>query len=144
MLVATAQRLGKITILHLTGPIVHGEPCSVLYNFVRNESASRTLVLDLAKVERIDAAGLGTLLEIRQWACASAIRLQLVNLPEPVERLLELTGLRRAFAYASVPDLLCLLYRATSPPEEADIGNTRQESPKVFVHAQDLTDFAAL
>jgi anti-anti-sigma factor len=50
------------------------------------------LVFDLAQVEFIDSTGLGALLAIRQKTKDHGIRLDLVNLSDPVRRMLALSG----------------------------------------------------
>jgi anti-anti-sigma factor len=114
MLNATVQKLGDATILHFQGRIVIGDACSILRDVVLGQGDSRMLVLDLAQVDRIDAAGLGVLLGLRQWAGSNAITFKLLNVMNKVGQLFELTGLDRVFEFCSVRDLLWLLHPATA------------------------------
>jgi anti-anti-sigma factor len=60
-------------------------------------SRGRAMCLDLRQVSFIDSTGLGALIVLRNEAAASDKPLRLVNVPAPVTRLLELTGLGTAF-----------------------------------------------
>jgi hypothetical protein len=93
------------------------------------------LVIDLARVERIDAGGLGVLLGLQKSARSRAIVFKLMNATKRVEEILELTHLERVFEFCSVPELFCLLHRAASMPccsadqyNEADENDNRSSS----------------
>jgi anti-anti-sigma factor len=110
MLNATAQKLGDSTVLRCQGRIVIGDAYRILRNAVLRQTQTRTLVLDLAQVDRIDAGGLGVLLGLREWAYSHAIRFRLMNVMNQVELVLELTKLDRVFEFCSIEnifDLLC-------------------------------------
>lgn len=64
-------------------------------------SNSRTVVLDLASVDAIDAAGIGVLLFFHGWARVLGIDLQLMNPTRRVRELLELTHLNPVFKILS-------------------------------------------
>src|SRR6202021_3756080 len=91
MLNATAQKLGDKSVLRCQGRIVIGDAYAILRNAVLRQTHTRTLILDLAQVDRIDAGGLGVLLGLREWACSHAIRFNLLNVPNKVEPVFELT-----------------------------------------------------
>jgi anti-anti-sigma factor len=63
---------------------------AALRNAVLNQQHTRMLVIDLARVERIDAGGLGVLLGLRESARSSAIMFKLMNATKRVEAILEL------------------------------------------------------
>ena len=111
---ATAQKLGDSTVLRCQGRIVFGAAYVILRNAVLGQTHTRTLILDLAQVDRIDAGGLGVLLGLREWACSHAIRFQLMNVSNQVERVLELTNLDRVLEFCSVEDMLQLLHFAAA------------------------------
>ncbi len=113
MLQATIQELGDTNVLHCRGRIVLGEGYAILRDAAMSQGHVRLLVLDLAQVDRIDAGGLGVLLDVREWARANAIRFKLMNVMNKVEQILELTALDRVFEFCSIQDLLCLLHRTT-------------------------------
>ncbi len=126
MLNATAQKLGDSTVLRCQGRIVIGNAYPILRNAVLRQTQVRTLILDLAQVDRIDAGGLGVLLGLREWAYSHAIRFQLMNVMNRVERVLELTKLDRVFEFCSVEDMLQLRrFAAATAPRSVDQANQR-------------------
>ena len=139
MLNATAQKLGDSTVLRCQGRIVIGDAYAILRNAVLRQTHTRTLILDLAQVDRIDAGGLGVLLGLREWACSHAIRFQLMNVTNQVEHVLELTKLDRVLEFCSVEDMLQLLHcAAVTVPRSVDRANQRiMKDCKYSVEGQD-------
>ena len=113
MLSVSVQQLGDASVLSCEGRIMTGDAYSSLRDAVLSQT-KRIVFLDVARVGRIDAAGLGVLLGLREWAGARAIRFKLMNVTKNVGEILELTNLERVFEFCSVLDLLCLLHRAAS------------------------------
>ncbi len=128
MLNTTVQKLGDSTVLQCQGRIVIGDAYSILRQTVITQTHSRTLVLDLAQVDRIDAGGLGVLLSLREWAYSHAIRFQFMNVMNQVQRVLELTKLDRVFEFCSVEDMFALLH-----PEGATAQWPRDQSNQRFL-----------
>jgi anti-sigma B factor antagonist len=120
MLNATAQKLGDSTVVRCQGRIVIGDAYRILSNAVLRQTHTRTLVLDLAQVDRIDAGGLGVLLDLREWAYSHAIRFRLMNVMHHVELVLELTKLDRIFEFCSVEDMLDMLCPAVLMARPSD------------------------
>ena len=116
MLKITIQKLGGTSVLRCHGRIGAGDAGSILRSAVLSQRHSRMLVIDLAQVERIDAAGLGVLLGLWESARSSAITFKLMNATKRVEEILELTRLQRVFEFCSVRELFCLLHHAASLP----------------------------
>ena len=114
MLKITVQKLGDVSVLRCKGQIVVGDACSILRNAILSQRHTRRLVLDLASVDRIDAGGLGVLLDMREWARSGASVFKLMNVTKKVGEIFELTHLQNVFEFCSVRDLFCLLYRAAS------------------------------
>jgi anti-sigma B factor antagonist len=114
MLTADVQELGDASVLRCQGRIVVGEACSILRSAALSQRHTRTLVLDLARVDRIDAGGLGVLLGLQEWARSGSIVFKLMNVTKKLEEVLELTRLQCVFEFCSVRDLFCLLHRAAS------------------------------
>jgi anti-sigma B factor antagonist len=56
------------------------------------------LTMDMSAVTFIDSSGLGALIATRNAAVAAGCTLALLDLPAPVIRLFELTGLSEAFS----------------------------------------------
>jgi anti-anti-sigma factor len=92
MLQLLAQRVRNTVVLQCTGRMVAGEG---LKGFQRTASAQRAaaLIIDLQRVEAVDAAGLGTLLRIKQWCDAQGMNLKLINPGKHVQEVLALTAL---------------------------------------------------
>src|SRR5579864_9781308 len=126
MLNTNSQKLGDSTVLWCQGRIVIGDAYAILRNAVLRQTHTRTLILDLAQVDRIDAGGLGVLLGLREWACSHAIRFRVMNVTNQVEHVLELTKLDRVFEFSSVEDMFELLYCAAAiAPRSVERANQR-------------------
>jgi anti-sigma B factor antagonist len=63
-------------------------------------NGTSTVVLDLAGVRFIDSTGLRSLLNARQRAETAGRTLRLTNIPVDVERVFDVTGVRRIFDIA--------------------------------------------
>ena len=105
MLRVHAQKLGNIAILALRGGLVAGNTAP-LRNKVESLSNVSTIVLDFARVNRIDAGGLGALLELRQQIKAKGIDFKLMNVTRLVKQVLEITRLDSVFEISSEPELM--------------------------------------
>jgi len=105
MLRVHAQKLGNIAILTLRGGLVAGDTAP-LQNKVESMSNVSTIVLDFARVNRIDAGGLGALLELRQQIKAKGIDFKLMNVTRLVKQVLEITRLDSVFEISSEPELM--------------------------------------
>lgn len=92
MLQLSAQRSANTVVLQCTGRIVAGEAVMALQRTATAQSAAG-LVIDLQKVEILDAAGLGTLLRIRQWCESKGMTLKLTNPNKHVREVLAVTAL---------------------------------------------------
>jgi anti-sigma B factor antagonist len=132
MLSLRIQKLGDAIIVHCTGRIAL-RSADVLRAAVLRQSRVRTLVLDMADVIAVDAAGLGILVSLRDWAKETRTDLKLMNLPPRVEQLLELTNLLSAFEVCSAREMLDLLCRALDEAESARF------SPAMQAHDIDPT-----
>ena len=76
---------------------------------------ARLVVLDLAEISAVDAAGLGSLVALHLWARAAGRRLKLLNVTSSVESLLRLTKLCGVFEVCSVTEMLDLICGAADP-----------------------------
>lgn len=108
------SEIGRHQCFGCHGCIVVGDAGSILRNAVLSPRHTKMLVIDLVRVERIDAGGLGVLLGLREWARSSGIMFKLMNATKRVEEILELTHAQRVFEFCSVRELFCLLHRADS------------------------------
>jgi anti-anti-sigma factor len=92
MLQFSIRQSGDMVVLRCKGRLVAGQGLRNLHSTaVRQQGAG--LVLDFAEIETLDAAGIGTLLRIRQWCGSQGMSLKLVNLNPRVREVLALTAL---------------------------------------------------
>ena len=91
MLSVTVEDLGEVVTLRCLGRIVRGDETSLLCAAVQH--LDRNIVLDLSKVDAIDAAGVGVLISLQ----AAGIYLKLINPIRPVREVLRVTGLESIF-----------------------------------------------
>ena len=111
MLNLKIQNLGDVTVFRCAGRIT-AEDADGLRKAVQAQSQLRVAVLDLAEISAVDAAGLGMLAGLRNWARAAGKQLKLMNIVPRVDEVLELTNLRSAFEILSVREMLDLICRA--------------------------------
>jgi anti-anti-sigma regulatory factor len=83
MLKVHAQKYGDVTIICLRGGVVTGDIAS-----------------------RIDAGGLGVLLELREHLQSRGIRFSLMNITELVQKVLEISHLNSVFEVLSEAEVL--------------------------------------
>jgi anti-anti-sigma factor len=112
----TIQKLGDVTVFRCAGRLTAGDGDN-LRRSVISQPPIRMAVLDFAGIEAVDAAGLGTLVYLRQWAQATGRKLKLMNVVPRVEQALRLTHLKPVFDICTVPELFELLCRATKESE---------------------------
>ena len=87
MLTVTIENLGGITSLRCAGRIVGGDETAILCAAV--QQGRRHVVLDLAEVAAVDAAGIGALVSLQ----AAGVYLTLLNPTEQVRKVLKVTKL---------------------------------------------------
>jgi anti-sigma B factor antagonist len=116
MLRVHAQKLGNIAILGLRGGVVTGDTAH-LRRKVESLAGVNTIVLDFARVNRIDAGGLGVLLELREQTKARGVVFKLINVTRLVKQVLEITRLDSVFEISSEPELI----RATGAAAAAGV-----------------------
>jgi len=100
MLKVHAKNLDQTTILSLQGQFVTGET-ELLRSIVQSLSQTSAVILDLARVSRIDAHGLGVMLELRERTQKNGIRFELMNVSRPLNTILEMTRLNSVFQIRS-------------------------------------------
>jgi anti-sigma B factor antagonist len=105
MLKVHTQKIGDITMLRLIGQLVNGET-DALIKAVSLQSEVSTVVLDFARVSRIDAGGLGVLLRVREQILSRGVELRLMNVTKLVQQILELTRLNTVFEVTTEQELL--------------------------------------
>jgi len=87
MLTVSIEPMGDVVTLRCVGRIVRGQETAILCAAVQQHA--RNLVLDLAGVDAIDAAGIGVLVSLQ----AAGIYLKLVNPTRQVREVLRVTKL---------------------------------------------------
>ncbi len=121
MLTLRIQKLEDTTVIRCAGRMVIPY-AEVLRNAVLRQRRVPTLVLDLADIIAVDAAGLGMLASLRAWAKETRTELKLMNVTPKVEELLELTNLKSAFEVCSGREMLALLCRAINETDSVESG----------------------
>lgn len=101
------EYIAGATILRCHGPLVHGEPSTMLLHAGEKHS-TRQLIIDLTGVDDVDASGLGALVGLQKWARAAGVRIRLLNPSKYLRELLQLTKLERVF------DIECAEQRAAA------------------------------
>jgi anti-anti-sigma factor len=99
-----ARKLGDIAVLCIRGEIMVGQTLP-LRNKVQSLSDVSAIVFDLAHVTRIDAGGLGVLLELREETQARGIEFRLMNVNRLVAQILEITRLDSVFELSNETEL---------------------------------------
>jgi anti-sigma B factor antagonist len=100
MLGLSIRNSGNVMVVGCAGQLTAGNDARL--RTLVAQSPARLLVLDLAEVRAIDAAGLGTLVDLHASAKASGKQLKLMSLTPRVEALLQLTKLSTIFEICSL------------------------------------------
>jgi anti-sigma B factor antagonist len=119
MLKIHPAKFGTVATLCLEGRIVIGETAGLL-KAARCQVGVGIIVLDLARVTLIDAAGLGVLLGLREETQSKGVRLMLMNVSERVSQVLEITRLNSVFEVAAST------YSPCSPGADHQFESARQ------------------
>ena len=109
------EQIGDVAVLQCAGRIVRAHALCLLRDAVTRLSQLRVIVLDLSRVEMLDAGGLGVLVLLQNWAGANGVQLKLVNPSKLMREMLELTRLTSVLHVSSVEDViqtLCSVDRA--------------------------------
>ena len=96
MLKVHAKNLEKVSILSVQGQFVRGET-EILRDTVQSLSDTSAVILDLSRVSKVDAHGLGVMLELREQTQANGIRFELMNVSKRLSTVLEMTHLDSVF-----------------------------------------------
>ena len=99
------EKKGPETVLHAAGRI-NLETCAALDKTLRDLIAhSESVVLDLANVDYIDSAGLGTLVGVHLHARRGYCELVIANPKQAVRDLFKRSGLASVFEHRSLDKL---------------------------------------
>ena len=113
MLKVETQSASEFVTLRCAGRIVLGVEAETLRCLVTSRH-ERILVLDLRRVQGVDAAGLGLLVELHQWAMKSNRLLVIANPSRRVTLLIAMTDLHRVLQLAASVGH----YRTAEPEQE--------------------------
>jgi anti-anti-sigma factor len=105
MLKVTVRNRGEIAVLRCMGRMIAGEDARALWDGVRNAAGKRLVVLDLAEVDAIDAAGLGFLIFLHTSTSIGGMELKLINPTQRTRKLLALTNLDSVLEICSPQDV---------------------------------------
>ncbi|HKW74426.1 MAG TPA: STAS domain-containing protein [Terriglobales bacterium] len=117
------HNLGEIALFECEGRLTV-ESANALRRAVITQAGMSNVVLDLKDLTDVDAAGLGAIASLGNWARSTGVSLKLMNLMPRVERLLELTGLRTEFDICSAREeleLWCRVLRHEFHPATAQV-----------------------
>ena len=130
MLTLRVQKLGDVAIIHCVGRIMFPY-ASELQDIVFGHLRTRILVLDLLNTVAVDAAGLGVLVSLCEWAKHNNSILKLMNVTPGVEQLLQMTKLKSAFEVCSAEEMLDLLCRAIHEGESSRLQSRVEDANAV-------------
>jgi anti-sigma B factor antagonist len=113
MLTINVETFKDLAIVRCTGRIVRGENIRTLKTEVISAKDTRLIVLDLAQVESIDAAGLSALVSLHHRSRSRGIQLRLVNPSRFVLDVFNRTKLSSVFDISSFDDALVVVVGAS-------------------------------
>jgi len=93
MLKVTIRKVGGIVVIRCVGRIVAGEDFCAVRDGIGHSGENRFIVVNLAEVDAIDAAGLGLLVSLHTSPGIAGVELKLMNTSERTRELLTLTRL---------------------------------------------------
>lgn len=105
MLIVNIQNAGEAVILKCSGRIIAGEDVATLKRAVLCHQESKELILDFAKVERIDGSGLGLLAFVAGWTRIVGTKLRVLNPTRHVREVLEITNLDSVMEVCSTEEV---------------------------------------
>jgi len=107
MLTIGNTRMGNVAVLCLQGRIVRGEADDLRGAVLAQlDPDPDVVVLDLARVNTIDAGGLGSLLDLREQTESRGIEFRLMNVTRLVGQVLEITRLSSVFGMLTEREVL--------------------------------------
>src|SRR5215813_8071176 len=123
----TASEIGETVLLRCAGRFVTGD-VDRLRHAIHGRSQTRTIVLDLAEINIMDAAGVGILASLRAGAHAAGRKFKLMNLSPGVELILKMTRRWPRPALCRVAQSLHLLCYSNTQAKANAAASSRHES----------------
>jgi anti-sigma B factor antagonist len=104
-LTVVTHTVGECVVLTLTGEldVTNADQAEEAVRVAWQESPSR-LVFDLSRLTFMDSTGVRVLVRARRWATRHGATVVLTGLTPSVARIMEVTGLNRAFAIHATLD----------------------------------------
>lgn len=129
MLQVTQHRFANATLFNCAGEIA-AETRAIFERAILPNVGGELVILDMAGVTLLDAAGLGLLMALHARAEAAGARLKLMNVTPAAGRLLELANLNAVLERCSAREIIDLLCWISSPwhdrqPQPALAGEAR-------------------
>jgi anti-anti-sigma factor len=115
-----SEQTNDVVVVQCAGRMVRGEALRLVKGAVTTLTQPRIIVLDLAEVKMLDAAGLGMLVFLHCWTRDNGIQLKLVNPSKLAREVLEQTRLASILNISSVEDALEILCNAHSTIENVN------------------------
>jgi anti-anti-sigma factor len=116
----STEQIGDVAVLQCTGRVASRESLTALKEAVTSRSQLRVIVLEMSSVEMLDARGLGMLVFLHNWACATDIQVKLVNPSELVREMLEVTRLTSVLHVSSADDVIEMFCTSRHAIENVD------------------------
>jgi anti-anti-sigma factor len=110
--------LGVATVLCLEGQIITGDT-EALRVAVQAVTGTKAIILELSNVTIVDAHGLGVLLQLREQTLARRMRFELMNVSNPLNRILEITRLNTVFDVRPGVEIFPAIVRSQRVPVAA-------------------------
>jgi anti-anti-sigma factor len=121
MLKVHTEKLGELALLHFHGRIVAGTETETFRSAVFSQADASIVVLDLLRVDVVDACGLGMLLELREWTQTNGKEFRLFNPTRHVQEVFAITCLNSVFNISFGEDMLSVAFSSRMVPLLADI-----------------------
>ena len=129
MLKVYVEESSDVAVLYFKGNIVVGVDTTQLQDAGFSHRAARIVILDVSRVDKIEAAGLGALLEVREWAQAKGIELKLVNPTRLVYQVFAIARLDSGFDISFQEDVLSEDVPSQIPPIAAAPSQRARSKP---------------
>jgi anti-sigma B factor antagonist len=125
MLKVQIERLGRVVLLHLHGSLTVGRGLDAFQESAVAVSSASIVVIDLAGVSRIDAAGVGVLLKLREQTESGGSEFRLMNVTKLLHQVLEMSRLDSVFKVWASNDV----FAVASPESVVDIEDSVDSDP---------------
>ncbi len=131
MLTTRIEKMGEAIVVQVYGNIVVGPLLRGFHGTVMSQSDASVVIIDLGNVSKIDAAGVGILLQLREQVQSHGGEFRLMNVTELVEQVLEISHLDAVFEVVT-PEEVRPPKLVVSPAESTVVGSRLAEDLKEF------------